>query len=148
MQTTKLKKTLSLILCIMLIAATALFTTGCGDNKQNTESTVSVESSQEGIILGEGETQFLFTVTDLEGKETLFTINTDKNIVGEALQELELIAGDESEFGLYVKTVNGLTVDYDKDGKYWAFYVNGAYATSGVDTTEIEAGATYSFKAE
>ena len=52
-----------------------------------------------------------------------------------------------------VADINGdkkpdVNIDYDKDGKYWAFYVNGAYATKGVDSTDIEAGATYSFKVE
>ena len=68
--------------------------------------------------------------------------------MGDALLELKLIDGEESQYGLYVKTVNGVTADFDKDKEYWAFYVNGEYAMSGVDTTEIEAGATYSFKVE
>ena len=36
----------------------------------------------------------------------------------------------------------------DKDGKYWAFYVNGEYASAGVDATDITEGATYAFKVE
>ena len=84
----------------------------------------------------------------LENRETAFQIHTDKETVGDALLELGLIAGEEGAYGLYVKTVNGLTVDYDTDGKYWAFYTNGEYAVSGVDTTTIEAGITYSFKVE
>ena len=59
-----------------------------------------------------------------------------------------LIAGEDSDYGLYVKTVNGVTVDYDTDGKYWAFYVDGEYAATDVDSTDITAGATYTFKAE
>ena len=47
-----------------------------------------------------------------------------------------------------MKTVNGVTADYDKDGTYWAFYINGEYAMSGVDTTAVEEGATYAFKVE
>ena len=47
-----------------------------------------------------------------------------------------------------MKTVNGITADYDVDQTYWAFYVNGEYATSGADTTAIEEGAAYSFKVE
>lgn len=72
-----------------------------------------------------------------------FTIHTDKNTVGEALLEHDLIAGEESEYGLYVKTVNGIVADYDTDQAYWAFYIDGEYAMSGVDTTEITEGATY-----
>ena len=39
-------------------------------------------------------------------------------------------------------------MDYDQDGKYWAFYVDDEYAATGVDSTDITAGATYTFKAE
>ena len=76
------------------------------------------------------------------------TDDTDEKTVGAALQKLGLIAGDDSEYGLYVKTVNGVTVDYDKDGKYWAFYIDGEYAQTGVDSTDVTAGSTYTFKVE
>ncbi len=167
------KKSLSLILCTMLIAAMALFTTGCGGDKtgNNTEGPVNHENSQaesqveqqdsqtesqadeqnsqkETKVLGEGEHQFTFKVTDEDGKETVFEIHTDKTKVGEALLDLQLISGDEGAYGLYVKTVNGITVDYNVDKTYWAFYVDGEYATTGVDTTDITEGATYSFKVE
>lgn len=150
MQMTQLKKTLSLILCIVLIAATALLAVGCSDDTTPTQATVSESTlaPEEGNVLGEGATQFTFTVTDLEGNETSWQINTDKKMVGEALLDLGLIAGDQGEYGLYVKTVNGLTLDYDTDGKYWAFYVDGVYGTVGVDSTEIVPGAVYAFKAE
>ena len=145
---THIKNVLSLIVCIVLIAAMALVTTACTDNS-DTGNISSLSASQDEItVLGEGEKQFTFTVTDLEGATETFTIKTNKKTVGDALLELELISGEEGAYGLYVKTVNGVTVDYDKDGKYWAFYMNGAYATSGVDTTDITEGATYSFKAE
>ena len=147
---TRLFKSLSLAVCIVLIAATALFTAGCNDNKVTSEPTSSQTTSSQATAseLGEGKTDFTFKVTDLDGKETEIKIHTDKKTVGEALLELKLIAGDDSEYGLYVKTVNGVTLDYDKDGKYWAFYVNGEYAQTGVDSTDITAGAEDSFKAE
>lgn len=99
-------------------------------------------------VLGEGNRKFIFNVTDKEGNETTYEIHTDAETVGEALLELGLIDGDDSEFGLYVKTVNGITADYDTDGVYWAFYVNGEYAQTGVDSTEVTEGDVYSFKVE
>ena len=140
MKKTGLLKSLSLSVCIVLIAVTALFTTGCNDGKTTSVPSETQASSQ--------TVEFTFKVTDADGKETDFTISTDKKTVGEALLEENLIAGDDSEYGLYVKTVNGVTLDYDKDGMYWAFYVNGEYAQTGVDSTEITAGAEYAFKAE
>lgn len=101
-----------------------------------------------GNVLGEGKTSFTFVVVDLDQNETTYTINTDETTVGAALLALGLIAGEEGEYGLYVKTVGGITLDYDKDGKYWGFYVDGEYAMTGVDATNIVAGATYTFKAE
>ncbi len=149
MKMTKTKKLLSLLLCFVLIAAIALFN-GCSDNR-NTEPTSSSQTADTEAtpkVLGEGKTKFAFTVTDLDGNETAFEIKTDKKTVGEALLDVKLIAGDNGDYGLYVKTVNGITLDYDKDGAYWAFYVDGEYAMTGVDLTEIDESAAYSFKAE
>ena len=79
----------------------------------------------------------------VEEQLVTFTVHTDKDTVGAALLEHELIAGDESEYGLYVKVVNGMTADYDVDQSYWAFYINGEFAMTGVDATEIDEGAVY-----
>lgn len=150
MKMTRTKKALSFILCIVLIAAIALFTTACNDNKATDTTTTEVSTTEapKATVLGEGKTQFTITVTDLEGNETVFEINTDETTVGAALLDLNLIAGEEGQYGLYVKTVNGITVDYETDGAYWAFYVDGEYAVSGVDTTDIVAGTSYALKAE
>lgn len=99
-------------------------------------------------ILGEGSVSFPLTVVDGDGNTTQFEIHTDKETVGQALLALELIAGDDGEYGLYVKTVNGVTVDYDTDGKYWAFYIDDEYAMTGVDSTPITDGSSYTFKVE
>lgn len=118
---------------------------------QNTDESTGQTAGtvyEDGSSLGEGSTKFSFTVTDKDGNETHLEIHTDKETVGDALLELGLIAGDDGDYGLYVKTVNGITADYDTDGVYWAFYVNGEYATSGVDSTPVTEGADYAFKVE
>ena len=93
--------------------------------------------------LGEGS-KTLTVKVEVEDNTVTFTIHTDAETVGEALLNLGLIAGDESQYGLYVKQVNGMTADYDVDGTYWAFYINGEYAMTGVDTTHIVDGEIYS----
>lgn len=175
MQKNGSKKLLSFILCMALIVAMAFFTTGCGDNAgKDVSSGTGVESSaqtgdnvqnEENVqtednvgnndaaqtdvdVLGTGDTEFMLTVVDKEGGETQFVIHTDKETVGDALTELGFIEGEESEYGLYVKTVNGITADYDTDGVYWAFYVNDEYSSSGVDSTTITLGESYSFRVE
>jgi len=160
MKNVKNRKLTSMLLCMMLIVAMALTSVGCGGKNQDAknessvaaQSEVSVEASAavegEATVLGEGNIKFALTVVDQDGNETDFQILTDKETVGEALLDVDLIAGDESEYGLYVKTVNGVTADYDKDKTYWAFYVNGEYANTGVDSTPVEDGAVYSFRIE
>ena len=151
MQMKRSKKLSSFILCMALTVAMALSVTGCnGKTNQEASSPTGSETGAqtEDHVLGEGSTSFTFTVTDQEGTETEFEIHTDQETVGDALTELGLIAGEESDYGLYVKTVNGVTLDYDADGAYWAFYVNGEYAQTGVDATTITEGDAYSFKAE
>ena len=151
MKKTNVTKALSLILCTVLIAAMALVMTGCSDNKNQENPQTSAPAIQPGgaaPVLGEGENVFIFSVFDQDGKETAYEIHTDKTIVGEALQELGLLEGEEGAYGLYVTVVNGIRADYDKDGVYWAFYIDGEYAMSGVDVTEIEAGRSYAFKVE
>ena len=118
------------------------------DTQAEEQATEQTDAQTDVTVLGEGQTIFTFHVTDADGNETNFEIHTDKETVGEALLELDLIAGEDSEYGLYVKTVNGITADYDKDQTYWAFYVNGEYAQTGVDSTNVTAGDTYSFKVE
>lgn len=169
-------KLLSLVLCLVLIAAMALMFTGCTDDveadaKKNETTTeapettteapetssdetpeTTTEGTSEGLVdgstIGEGETSFTLVVTDKDGNDITVTVLTDKTTVGEALLELGVIAGEEGEYGLYVKTVNGLTLDYATDGMYWAFYIDGEYAMTGVDSTDIVAGSTYALKAE
>ena len=78
-----------------------------------------------------------------EDETVTFTIKTDKDTVGAALIEHGLIEGEEGQYGLYVKVVNGIRADYDLDKRYWAFYVDGEYAMKGIELTEIDEGAKY-----
>ena len=147
MKKTNIKQMLSFIVCMLLIAAMALFTIGCNDNaKQESENSSVTQTDVKEI--GNGKTKLSFVAVDLKGNETEFQVKTDKATVGVALAEHNIIAGEEGSYGLYVKTVNGITLDFDKDGTYWAFYVDGKYGEKGVDQTEINENSVYSFKPE
>ncbi len=98
--------------------------------------------------LGTGSKTFYFRVCDENGHITPYVIKTDKNIVGEALQELNLISGEEGDYGLYVKEVNGIKADYETTGTYWAFYIGEQMAPQGIDLTEIVEFETYIMKVE
>lgn len=132
----KTKKILSKIILTVLIAAMVLSFAACGSDNKDQGSDNAAEKS------------FTFEVSYLDGTGDSFSITTTRQYVGEALLDEGLIEGEQGDYGLYVKVVNGVTADYDVDGHYWAFYVDGEYASTGVDTTEIVDGAVYSFKVE
>lgn len=151
-----MKTLLSFLLVLMLIAATALAMTACQGTQETPVPTATdsvdttpalVETTEiPETTVGEGAKSFHFEVADLDGNTTYFLVKTDADTVGKALLDVELIEGEESAYGLYVKKVNGVIADYDVDQTYWAFYVNGEYAQTGVDTTNVEDGATYAFR--
>ena len=145
MKQNSLKKWLSVIGCMVLIAGMALMTTGCG-SKEETEAPAA-ESAQtaEVTVMGDGATVFQFSVVDLEENETKFEIHTDETTVGAALLKLGLIEGEDGPYGLYVMKVNGIEAIYEEDGSYWAFYENGQYGMTGVDLTDIDPAVAYSF---
>ena len=102
----------------------------------------------DGATLGEGAHSFTLEITDADGKTITATIHTDAETVGEALSNLEIVQGEDSEFGLYIKTVNGITADYDVDQTYWAFYIDGEYAQTSVDMTAVNDGSVYKLAVE
>ena len=96
----------------------------------------------EDTELGEGATTITVEVT-AEDKTVTFTVHTDAEFLGDALQENGLLEGEESEYGLFVKAVNGIVADYDADGYYWAPSKAGEYLMTGVDDTLIADGEQY-----
>ena len=150
-----IKSTLALILALLMTLC--LFS--CKKDETETPQTPSgAENEAGGTIAPEGlwasatylkDTTFgegAKTVTVkviADGKSVAFTIKTDADTLGDALLAHNLIAGDEGQYGLYVKVVNGITADYDVDQSYWGFSKNGEYMMTGVDGTAIADGETY-----
>ncbi len=140
MKKTNLKKRLSFIVCIVLVAAMALTAIGCKNNK--------TEKTSSGADDAQSKVSFTFTVVHKNGDTKSFDIVTVKDTVGEALKDEKLISGDEGAFGIYVKTVDGETLVYEVDGYWWALYKDDEQLMTGADKTPVEQGASYSFKAE
>jgi len=122
----KIFKSILSVMMVALIAVTVLAGCSAGDGKVPSE--------------------FPFEVTDQNGEVSEFTVKSDgEQTVGAALQKAGMIQGDETDFGLYVTTVNGITVDFEADGVYWEFRIDGEFAMTGADATDIEAGKVYAF---
>ncbi len=141
-----MKKTVSSIICTVLSIVLVVCLASCG-NTVDAEGLWENATYRKDTELGKGATTVQVQVK--AGEESItFTIKTDKKTLGDALLEHELITGDESQYGLYIKSVNGIRADYDLDKSYWGFYKNGEYMLTGVDGTEIADGEHYELVCE
>lgn len=137
----KQRKILHAAAIFLLCLLSLLGLTACGKKAQKNDLWAEATYTED-TELGNGSSAFAVEV-EVEEKTVKFTVHTDQKIVGDALTENGLIAGEEAQYGLYVKQVNGITADYDIDHSYWAFYINGELASAGVDSTEIDENAVY-----
>ena len=150
-----IRSTLALILALLL--SLCLF--ACKNEPSETPDTDGLNAATDGgaiapeglwanatyledTTFGEGAKTVTVKVI-VEDKSVTFTVKTDAETLGEALLAHNLIAGDQGDFGLYVKVVNGITADYDVDQSYWGFSKNGEYMMTGVDGTAIADGEVY-----
>ena len=138
-----MKKTLTSIVSVLLVAVFMLTLVSCG-NKVDVKGLWEEATYTRDKTFGNGDTTVQLEVK-VEDQSVTFTIKTDKKILGDALLEHDLIAGEEGPYGLYVKKVNGITADYDKTQTYWALKKNGKDLMTGVDMTEITDGEHYEF---
>ncbi len=141
---------------LLLLAVTLLFAATACKKTETPQSTASASDNptaalsplwqtatyQEDQMFGDGNTTVQVEV-QAEDKAVTFTVKTDKDNLGAALLEHGLIAGDEGEYGLYVKFVNGIEADYDKGGHYWSLCKDGGAVMTGVDSTPIKDGDHY-----
>ena len=135
-----MKKT-SIIICLLIVVAIGLFFL---QGEEKTHKTDLWENAlyTENTTLGTGENTLVVTV-EVGDKSVEFTIKTDKTVVGDALKEHNLIDGEEGIYGLYVKLVNGIEADYDKDKSHWAFTKGGQSMQTGVDSAKFKDGEHY-----
>lgn len=118
-----MKRTISVLLALVMLFTLA----ACGKKTEKLSDPVS----------------FTVIVTDLGGNKTTFEYTSEAASVGEALVAEGLVVGHEASYGLYIDAVNGIAANWDKDQTYWAFYINGEYATTGISDTEITADTIY-----
>lgn len=91
-----------------------------------------------------GSKSITVNVDHLVGDDTSFSIQTDAEFLREALESENLIAGSESEYGLWVETVDGETAD-ESQQQWWGYDVNGQMSNYGVDSQPVTDGDVYDF---
>ena len=83
-----------------------------------------------------GAKEVEITVVNAEGEKEEYKINTDAEYLQQAMDDAKeeglTYSGTEGEYGLMVDTVNGEKANFDENGAYWGFFVNGEYCNYGI----------------
>lgn len=116
---------------IILVAVLAIFCIAAG---------VLYQQSKPATVAGEKE--ITVTVVHKDGSEKEFTYTTDAEYLGDILSEKGLIDGEKADYGMYVKTVDGETIDESKQ-EWWCLTKDGGTVNTGVDQTPIANGDKY-----
>ncbi len=155
-----MKKLIAVLLSVLFVFALA----SCSDVSENPENDTTLSSENdttlsgedttaddtiwadalytEDTVLGEGQSTIYLSVITPE-KTVVFTVKTDKTVLGDALSEVEIIEGEEGPYGMYIKKVNGISAVYETDGAYWSVSIGGETAATGVDGIDITDGGKY-----
>ncbi len=90
----------------------------------------------------EGQKDITVTVVYKDESSDKFEITTQAEFLRQALEEKDLVKGDESEYGLFITEVNGVKVDADNQ-EWWCITKSGETVNTGVDTTPIADGDSF-----
>lgn len=120
-----MKKTISILLVLVL----ALSMVACAKTQETNSITFTLR-----VVNGDSVQEQKVTTTETSA--------------GKALLEQKLIDGEQGDYGLYIKTVLGTTVDYNTDGAWWALYINGESSMVGVDSVTLVPGMVVEFRVE
>lgn len=136
------------ILVFLICISTVVLLESCKHSKEaDLQGTIAQQNAvyTQDKTFGNSEKTVMVTVIT-DDNSVKFTLNTDKDTLGDALKEYELIEGDNEAYGLYVKKVNGIRADYDSDKAYWAFFKDGSPLEAGVDSTQINSGDSFEIR--
>ena len=95
-----------------------------------------------------GAKEYTLEVVDNEGNSKVYTARTDAEYLRGAMDELAeaedfSYSGEDSQYGIMIQTVNGVTADYNKDNAWWGIYVNGNLGEYGADSQPVNDGDSF-----
>lgn len=86
-----------------------------------------------------GEKALTVQVVYADGSADEFAFTTQAEFLRQALEEQELVQGEESQYGLFIQTVNGVTAD-DSQQQWWCITKGGEELMTGADSTPVADG--------
>ncbi len=127
-------------------AASSVVTEDASASAAAAESAAQAENStaEAGSSATDAETKHItLTVTYEDGSSDSYEIDTEADYLKDAIDSTVELGGEESDYGFYITSVNGVEADYDADGAYWAIYVNDEYGSYGVDSQPVTDGDSF-----
>ena len=76
------------------------------------------------------------------GKTETHTLNTDEEYLGPLLANAGIASGENTEFGLFITTVDGIMADAAKE-EWWCITKGGEQLMTGANETPIADGETF-----
>lgn len=139
------KKLILIVSCILvvLIAASVAAYAIWKDSLAPDNPTTSSQPTDTSSVQKFGKN--ISVVINVGENEYRFGYDTEAQFLREALEDVDLIKGEESEYGLFVTEVYGFKVDKSKR-QWWQFFKNGEELMTGVDTTPVANGDVFEIK--
>lgn len=82
-------------------------------------------------------------ISVINGEDSkVFNIITTGTSLRDAADEIKLVEGEEGQYGLYIKTVNGYTVNEEKQ-EWWCITKGGEPVFEGIDSIKVADGEKY-----
>ena len=116
-----------LLTILILVLAVAMF--GCGEKTADEAG---------GQVMADAKTVTVDVVVNDEVQKTQ-EIVTEADNLGDMLQESGLAEGEQGAYGLFIKTVDGVTADESKE-EWWCVTKGGEAVQTGADSTPIVDG--------
>ena len=91
-----------------------------------------------------GDKTITVEITHGDGTVNTVEIQTDAEYLRQALEQENLVAGEDGEFGLYILTMDGETADESLQ-QWWGYTKGGEYVETGIDGTVIADGDHFEF---
>ncbi len=128
-----------LLVTIAALLALALCLVACGTaNEKDSGATKGTDTAGNTIV----GCKFTVIVVHADGSEETFAYTAEEGKLGAFLEAEGLINSEGADPGMF-HTVDGEKADWNVNQSYWAFYVNGEYAMTGIYDTPIVDGETY-----
>ena len=137
-----MKNTLTKLTALAVVILMMLALVACNVNTVDPVGAWENATHLSDKTFGSGKTTIEVEIKVGEQSVT-FTVKTDAENLEDALVEHNIIAGEQSTYGLMVDTVNGIRADYTLDGAWWQFCKNGSPLNTGASSELIEDGAHY-----